>query len=68
MKSQNPLPRGWDEQRVQSLLDHYESQTEDEAISEDEALFKWSGFTLMDVPVDLVPEVRTLIARKSCSA
>ncbi len=34
--SQNKFPPGWDEGRVQRLLDHYEAQTEGEAIAEDE--------------------------------
>ena len=32
----NFLP-GWDEKRVQAVIRHYESQTEDEAVAEDEA-------------------------------
>lgn len=31
------FPPGWDEERVQRLIRHYESQTEEEAIAEDEA-------------------------------
>ena len=34
---QNRLPPGWDEERVQKVLKHYEEQTEDEAVAEDEA-------------------------------
>lgn len=68
MSDKNRFPRGWDDKRVQKLISHYEHQNEDEAIAEDEALFEWSGFTLMDVPADLVPEVRTLIAKRGCSA
>ena len=29
---------GWDEKRVAALIDHYEMQSEDEAVAEDEAL------------------------------
>ncbi len=28
---------GWDEERVRSVLDHYESQSDEEAVAEDEA-------------------------------
>lgn len=31
------FPPGWDEQRVKRVLSHYESQTDDEAVAEDEA-------------------------------
>ena len=39
MASINNLPPGWDEERVHSLIHHYESQTEAESIAEDEAAF-----------------------------
>ena len=34
---QSRFPKGWDEERVKRVLDHYENQTEDEAIADDEA-------------------------------
>ena len=33
------FPPGWDEDRVRQVLSHYELQTEDEAVAEDEAAF-----------------------------
>jgi len=35
---QNRFPPGWDEDRVQKVLTHYEEQTADEAIAEDKAV------------------------------
>jgi hypothetical protein len=35
---ENKFPPGWDEERVQRVLDHYEQQTEEEAVVEDESL------------------------------
>ncbi len=35
---QNEFPAGWDEERVRQVIAHYEQQTEDEAVAEDEAL------------------------------
>ena len=32
----NRFPKGWNQKRVQSLINHYENQTEDEAVAEDE--------------------------------
>jgi hypothetical protein len=29
----NRFPKGWDEERVKCVLDHYESQTEEEAVA-----------------------------------
>jgi len=56
------FPKGWDEARVQKVLAHYESQTEDEALAEDEAAYAAKGQTVMIVPSSLVPEIRKLIA------
>jgi hypothetical protein len=56
------FPRGWNEERVLRVLEHYESQTEDEAVAEDEAAFEHAE-TVMQVPVELVPLVHELIAK-----
>ena len=58
---QSKFPPGWDEQRVRRVLEHYESQSEEEAVAEDEAGIATS--TVMDVPVELAPAVRELIAK-----
>ena len=54
---------GWDEEKVRQVLAHYEKQTEDEALVEDEAGME-STETVMTVPRDLVPKVRELIAKR----
>lgn len=59
------LPSGWDEERVRRVLTHYENQSEDEAALEDEEAFGVPRETVMEVPVELLPQVRELIARKS---
>ncbi len=56
---------GWDEERVRRMLEHYENLTEEEAVAEDEASFEDRTQTVMEVPVDLVPAVRELIAKRS---
>ncbi|MGO4884673.1 MAG: hypothetical protein ACLP59_28210 [Bryobacteraceae bacterium] len=33
---QDDFPQGWDQERVQRVLTHYEGQTEDDAVAEDE--------------------------------
>ena len=57
------FPSGWDEKRVNRVLAHYESQTEEEAVAEDEAALETSGPTVMKVPAKLVPTIRQLIAK-----
>jgi hypothetical protein len=60
---QSKFPPGWDVKRVKAVLSHYESQTEEEAVAEDEATLEAVDQTLMEVPTELVPKVRELIAR-----
>ena len=36
----NKYPKGWNQQRVQEVIDHVETRTEEETITEDEAAFK----------------------------
>ncbi len=57
-------PPGWDEERVRRALNHYESQSDEEAVAEDEAAYETTTHTVMEVPVELVPAVRELIAKK----
>jgi hypothetical protein len=57
------FPPGWDEKRVRKVLEHYEVQTEEEAVAEDEAAFDDPNQTVMEIPNALVPAVRELIAR-----
>ncbi|MBT8420190.1 MAG: hypothetical protein KJO08_04930 [Gammaproteobacteria bacterium] len=63
MSNSSHPPPGWNEQRVQTVLSHYELQTEDEAIAEDEAAFSAIGQTFIEIPNELVPTVRELVAR-----
>lgn len=62
MSRESRYPEGWDEERVRRVLEHYEQQSEDEAVAEDEAAFEGQKKTVMEVPADLVPEIRRLIA------
>lgn len=58
------FPRGWNEERVRTVVAHYENQTEDEAVAEDEAAYKAEGQTVMIVPTELVPAIRQLLGRR----
>jgi hypothetical protein len=60
---QSKFPKEWDDSKVRTVLSHYESQTEDDAAREDEAVLDDRTQTLMEVPKDLVAVVRELIAR-----
>jgi hypothetical protein len=56
------FPPGWDEDRVRRVLEHYEGQSETEAVAEDEAAYESTTETMMSIPIALVPRVRELIA------
>jgi len=67
MSEDAQYPAGWDEKRVRRVLEYYEAQTDDQAVAEDEATWESTTHTAMEVPVDLVQEVRELIAKRQAS-
>ena len=64
MKKKN-FPPGWDEEKVKRVLEHYESQSEEEALAEDEAAYEDDSQTIMEIPNEQVPSVRELIAKRA---
>jgi hypothetical protein len=63
MRNKTHFPPGWDEGRVQRVLKHYDSQTEEEAVAEDEDAFEDKTQTVMKIPNELVPAVRELLSK-----
>ena len=63
MSDLNKYPKGWDAERVGRLADRYDEQTEEQALAEDEAAFEDDEQAFIEVPRELVPEVRRLISR-----
>lgn len=61
---QTRFPPGWDEERVRRVLEHYETQTDEEAVAEDEAAFEATTHTAVEIPVELLPAVRELLATR----
>lgn len=45
------------------VLTHYEQQSEVEAVAEDEAAFEKNDEAVMEVPDELIPAIRELIAK-----
>ena len=60
---QSSFPPGLDAERVKRVLAQYESQSEEEAVAEDEAAFDVLGQTVIEVPTEIVPAIRELIAK-----
>ena len=54
---QNKFPPGWDEERVQRVIDYQENQTEDEAVAEDETASQNELSMLMEALTELDPAV-----------
>ena len=68
MTRQTQFPPGWDEARVRRVIEHYEAQTDEEALAEDEASFEATTHTAMEAPIEFVPAVRELLAKHKNSA
>jgi hypothetical protein len=60
---QSKFPPGWDQERVRDVLEYYERQTDEEAVAEDEAAFESATETFIQVPNELVPAIRELLAK-----
>ncbi|MEW6211948.1 MAG: hypothetical protein AB1631_26570 [Acidobacteriota bacterium] len=59
------FPKGWSEERIRRVIAFYEQQSEDEAVAEDEAALQ--GETVIEVPKELLPAIREMIARHQAS-
>lgn len=62
MKKTNEYPSGWNEQRVRDVLEHYENQSDQDSVAGHEAALSSPEHTAMEVPFELVPLFRQLIA------
>lgn len=67
MMKKTALPKGWDEKKIKKTIAHYERQTAQGALAEDEAAYTAKSQAMMEVPVKLVPLVREIIARHKSS-
>ena len=56
MKDPNRYPPVWDLERVRRIIQHYDSQSDEEVAFEDPTK------TTMDIPTELVPTVRSRLA------
>jgi hypothetical protein len=64
-KDPNRYPKGLNQRKVRALIDHYEAQTDAEAIAEAEAAYRKRTTALVEVPVKLLPAIRELIAKRA---
>ena len=61
---QTKFPPGWDEERVRRVLEHYETQSDDEAVAEDEATYESTTHAVMEIPIELVAAVREPLGKR----
>ena len=61
----NRYPRMLNRRKVQAMIDHYEKQSDAEAIAEAEAAYRRRTTAVVEVPVKLLPAIRELIARRA---
>ena len=59
----NKFPKGWNDERVQKVISLYEEQTEEDAVAEDEAAFGDPNRAVVEVPKELLPAIREMIAK-----
>jgi hypothetical protein len=57
------LPRGWDEEKIRAIIEHYDNQTDEEGAAEIETAFNDPTQTMMLIPTELVPKIAWLIAQ-----
>src|SRR5437870_4672111 len=60
-RKKTTFPQGWNEERVRRVLEHYDAQSDEEALAEDKAAYESTTHTSMEIPVDLVPQARELL-------
>lgn len=61
--NKNKFPLEFDQGKVEAIIKHYENQTEEEAVAEDESIVADNEQTMMQIPKNLIPQVRELIAK-----
>ena len=59
----NQFPKGWNEKKVQQVLAHYERQSDDEALIEDEHALSKKQSVSVEIPVELMPLIREILAQ-----
>jgi hypothetical protein len=63
--NEQKYPPGWDAERVQRLIAHYDALDEEQQVAEDEAAGEQPGQTMVVVPVEFMPAIREMLAHRS---
>ncbi len=65
MSQPEKFPSGWDAERVQRLIAHYDALDEEHQVAEDEAAQEQPSQTTVVVPIEFMPAIRQMFAQKS---
>jgi len=64
-KDPNKYPKGWNYARVQGVIEHFDRQSDDDAVAEAQAAWENSRVRMMAITVELVSQVESLLAERS---
>lgn len=64
-RNSNRYPKGWDARSIKALAEHYDNQSAEDAAAEDDAAYRSTVVTMMAIPVELVPQVQKLLAKRA---
>jgi hypothetical protein len=67
-KDPNVYPPGWDRQRVARIIRYYDARKDQDVLAGNRARRTVAQHVWMEIPRDLVPAVRNLIASRRKSA
>ncbi len=62
--NEQKFPPGWDAERVQRLITHYEALDEEQQVAEDESAQEQPSQTTVVVPVEFMPAIRQMFAQR----
>jgi hypothetical protein len=62
-KDPNVYPPGWDYARAKAIADYYDARKDVDFLGDTETTRSSAGLVWMEIPQELVPQVRKLIAR-----
>jgi hypothetical protein len=63
-KAKQAFPRGWNQERVQEVIGHYERQSKEAQAAEIEAAHGVASITMIGVPTELVREVHAFVKKR----
>jgi hypothetical protein len=67
-KDRNIYPPGWNYRRAKAIADYYDARKDEPVLDSAETSIASAGLVWMEIPQELISDVRKLIARRKKSA